>query len=655
MAMMSSSLLIYLLCLLLSVSPAGAPALPNGSLQVKDVVVELNGETYDLNLGANLAFAPTDDGLAAEFSLESEGEKLFPGRVSIGQTALEGQLDGMERTAFVPLEAVLDDLDEEEKAAWTELVESYAALVQLTSEKDSAALEAEFAGLNDRIDRGEATAETFELGDGTTIETEHWSYALSREDIGELMDAALTETETGAAIGRYMRAVYALSGEALPEGGVAELLRQGEVDLAIAVEEYANEAEAFQHCEFMVTVTEDGETVEIPLTVTRQGGLTTVGTDFEQEGIDFRMIVVTQEDEDGTSATVDYYISDGTDDDTDSEEAEESGNTLAALEAAADDADEDADEEDADIGIIGGADGPTEIYVASADAIDMTCHLESFVGNPDEAGVSEFFTSCTYLVNGEIAVNYNCEGTVTEDEGPKSLELRFSLNADTPDMILSVSFTLTGAFGGEIAVEAPAGERVDFQSGDEEALSALATEAMEVVMRDGGKLTENAELARLIEAFQSAVFNPESYEYEDEDEYDYEDEETEMITVSTVAEAEEIFGEPLPLPDSFAGFTLDSVEVSEGFVHCDYIGEGDQSLSLSAFSGTMDTPRYVLDENGQLARDDSQGFNLYSDDEGLYWSADWFRDGLSYNLFVMNGTDLETLSGIIVELNAAVE
>ena len=69
----------------------------------------------------------------------------------------------------------------------------------------------------------------------------------------------------------------------------------------------------------------------------------------------------------------------------------------------------------------------------------------------------------------------------------------------------------------------------------------------------------------------------------------------------------------------------------------------------------MDTPRYVLDENGQLARDDSQGFNLYSDDEGLYWSADWFRDGLSYNLFVMNGTDLETLSGIIVELNAAVE
>ena len=104
--MAASSVLIYLLALLLAISPVnGETALASRSsseIILRDVVVTLNGESYELGVDGRLAMVEDDAGYNMEFALQSGDDTLFPGRCSYDGENFAFMLDGMSKSIGFP-------------------------------------------------------------------------------------------------------------------------------------------------------------------------------------------------------------------------------------------------------------------------------------------------------------------------------------------------------------------------------------------------------------------------------------------------------------------------------------------------------------------------------------------------------------------------
>ena len=677
---MGSSILALLMTLMMVLSPAGAQARTDEFI-LRDVTVTVNGESYELGVDARLAAETDGESALMEFALETAEDKLFPVRIRMDENGLTGMLDGMSKSMrLAPAEAA--DVDEEQAqlmAAFKEYAESYVALLQLAQERDQAALNEEYAGILDGVvDRGEPVEDELEFEDGQKFDALHWSYTLTNDDIANLLEAILNaDGEMSAALNRYFNATLALTGEELPEGGFAEFYRETAVGLEIDINEYQNEAEALQYDELLMRMeTEDG-LVELPVYVMHWGDTQTVDTYIDFEDTSIGVSAEMTENEEGKQILADFVVQDTSAlaiEEGEAYEPEPVARPEAEAEESADDNIEDAEEPEAveaaendiaeleeAVGVIGGADGPTDVYVSEPVAqMLINGHFEASEGPVDENGARSFdmvyrIESFGEAEENDVSLTVACGGVVTEADGIKSTEADFTLSLSASGVDARVTGTIVNTEGGELMLTAPVEDAVDMLNGDEQEISALGQEALGILMTDAGKLMQVEGVSRLMNDFAAI-----ESEVETEDEYDeygeYEqDMEYQYTEAHSAAEVAEVFGRDLPLGDELGGLTLQSAEVLAGSAYLTYADpeNEDRQIMVSVYESDAGNDRFRMGEDGSLTADAGDLFYIYGDEEYGYWSADWSQDGLQLSVNLGDGIPFEEINAIVAEIYAA--
>ena len=326
--MAASSILVYLLTLLLAISPVNGEATlsshSSSEIILRDVVVTLNGESYELGVDGRLAMVEDDAGSNMEFALQSGDDTLFPGRCSYDGEDFAFMMDGMSKSIRFSLSEFMGMTGDESlngfMDAYREVQESYQELIRLALEKGDEGLAAEYADLDALIDRGEAVDSELEFDDGATFATQCRTYSLTKNDIADLMDAVLNgDGEFSVNLRRYMDAVTALvessmiaedDGDSpMPEGGFVQMFRDEEsLDISVDVTEHVNEAEALVYDEVLLHITMDGEAVEIPLYLMTWGDTKTVDTYIDLPNVSFGLSAEQTENEEGTRMMADFSV-----------------------------------------------------------------------------------------------------------------------------------------------------------------------------------------------------------------------------------------------------------------------------------------------------------------------------------------------------------
>ena len=676
---LSGSILAYLLALLMAVTPVTSEAgLATGEITLRDVVVTLNGETYDLGVDGRLAYMTDGESADLEFALDHGGEKLFPARAHFDENSLTAMLDGMSKSYAVDLSEALGDagaMDAETADAFQKiqkLQESYQKLITLTMAGGEEALEAEFAGLEAQFDRGEPVDSELEFDDGEKLATKCWTYTLTKDDLANVMEAMLSgDGEFATALKDYYDAVADLSGEALPEGGLVQMFReQGDMDVSIDVTEHVNEAEALEYAELLMHFTADGESVDAPVYIMKRGDTQTVDTYLDTADTSFGLSAEMTENEDGKHVLADFSVQHIEVETTDAledyepvartDEAPEAEEAPEANEAPEAEAENDLADLEGEDSVIGGADAPTEIYATSSIAATpiMDGHFEASETAADENGASTF--DVVYRITGYegdevMTFTIACGGTETKSENSQTDEIDFTFSVDMPGTSVKLTGTVDASFGNALEIAAPAAATVDPLNGEQEEINALNAEALGILMEDSGKLMQIDGISRLAGAFTALESQiEEGGAIESGETSDVEITPSEYVAVSSIEEANAVFGAELPFGDTFAGAPLTSADVAEGSAYLIYNIEDDYSAGgfITVYKSDDSEARYRMDENGALAADEGDMFYLVGDEENGYWQASWEQGDLHIDLNLMNGVDFDTLNAYIQEIYA---
>lgn len=664
MAMMSF-LMSCLLAMSLVLNPMAGAETPAGKVTLSDTVVEINGESFPLEADARLAYGPDGDQVNIEFALLDGEDALFPARAAIREGDILAGLDGMSRSVRIPLAEIMGQGQDSPQAR--ELSESFMELVQILQEKGKE----QQGGDGSMFQRGEPEQTTVEFEDETYPVT-CWTYSIALEDVAAAEEETLkSDPRLEAALNRYLNAAMAMQGEALPEGGVPQVLLDSQAMVDITVVESVNEEQELRINEVFGSVSgwsEEGEqsTVDLNMQAVTLGTTAHISMDMVIDGsMTLSLVSDSFQDEEGTHSVTNVENSLIFEDSGESDYEEYDYDGLEEDEDGADygDGQEDGEALESSAAMIGGADGPTCILVAQTEGETVSVHMETLMGIPAEDGSTPFTAEFFMIFGEDQQFSVDAEGTIraTEEETEINTALKAMYSDQTQDYSISTNLNIWG--GKELAVEAPVEDSVDLsltgdgEGVDQDELTALQMEAMTVAAKDSQRLMQMEGVSGMVSAFMagaSSMSTEEDYgDYEDEDyeDEDYDGEEGENIT--DLAEAERLFGAETPLREQLGRFTFDNAYAADGYISATYVDEeGEWALFVSVYSS--EAPAYYrLTPEGKVELVEETLYTFYGDYEDGSFSASWNQGDLSLNIQMIVESSEEEVVQLIRELEQA--
>ena len=311
-----------------------------------------------------------------------------------------------------------------------------------------------------------------------------------------------------------------------------------------------------------------------------------------------------------------------------------------------------AEEAETDETAVEGADG---ISVDQSLAVRM--HVESFRGVPDESGANDLRLSYDYDLGDGNTISMSFAGTEIE-RGLLGLEGSLNYAMRIEDTQLSVSAGVVYNADGGITVEPALADGVDVlaaQNGEttDEGLTTPTSELMAIAGQDSEKLMKKEGVAGLVSALSAVDFSQSAEEVYSEDYEDgemYEDDSTE---VHSIAEAEEVFGQALPLGDAMGAYSLESAMVGEDYLSAWYVNEDGEPMLSVSINKNADSSYYFVGADGAPERIEQPVYSIFGDEEDGYYYASWVEDGLSIDISAYNGFPWEEMSALISEINSA--
>ena len=314
------------------------------------------------------------------------------------------------------------------------------------------------------------------------------------------------------------------------------------------------------------------------------------------------------------------------------------------------------EDEDASVSVIGGADGPTGVFITGAPN-NLDLHAEVFDGAVDAQGKKDFHMNYDYALGGMVHMVVSCEGTQTEADGESALEANIRAQVDAGESgRFGLRTTLVSKTGGELQIAAPLDDAVDVLGGDSEQLEALGAELTKLSIQHSAKLMQSEGLSSLIADMTSmAVSGYTDYEYADTVEIPYDEEVPSDAYTDQFQGTTKSFGTlvaqfayDFPVREEMNGYVFESGEfIDDAYVSLSYLNPTTGSpLDIHLMGGTA-MPRYHMDETGAFVADEGDSFILYGDDEGGYWYADWYTGDVTVEIFFSEPVAREDISALI--------
>lgn len=437
------------LAMMLTGSAAGNPGEPaapvSRTLTVSNVSLDYNGESVALNPTLSLGVMTDGEKAVYDFAVDSDGRKLLPFQLVADQSGLLLLNDNSDTTLKITAEEIdrllaeqleLDAEDEDGEGSEVfafltdEFLPAYAGVFSVIS--DEAQLEALNAAgdaiFDETVDRGEGV-EGIAVYDGEEFPVTTYEYALTNAQIGRLADAVYASND---ALADYARAYFKLLGMLPEEAGLPaadsfeELFESLDVSLNV-VESVAESGLTISDAllqmsvpgldapvEFKVHSVEDGENREAELS-----------GEFDADGLLFE-----------------YYM----------EAAEADGASQLSLNLSA--------------GIIGGANGPTAVYVSEDGEYEY--EDEAYDDEDDEDVGIDYADYVEDDVEGDTDLEelfyliFSAYVEPAEADGDTDFGFNYDFGADMADT--AISWELAGTKHADGAAEA--GMSLNAQIGD---------------------------------------------------------------------------------------------------------------------------------------------------------------------------------------------